>query len=135
MTMPKLPAAKMLAAIPQEHKAIFAHAFNLRTDCLRASKPFRRATTLEQASANYVWRMLCFTFCGSAPHSCLPVMADMDLLSVLRREWQDMANPYGYQEQAREQTRKLDELQKAAEMVAPLESKSGLLRWHRAFYG
>jgi hypothetical protein len=129
MAMPKLPAAEMLSKVPAEYREIFAAAFNLRTDTLRASKPFRRAENLAQASSNYVWRMLCFTFCGSAPHCCLPVMADFDLLSVLRREWRDMANPYGYQEQAREQTRKLDEISKAAESIVPAQYKRGLLRW------
>ena len=91
MSMPKLPFAEMMRACEGNAGSMVYAARNSRSKCLRASKPFPKIDfdgdeerALWEASANYVWRMLCFDFAASRPHSCIPCTADFDIAIVLR---------------------------------------------------
>jgi len=140
--MPKLPFDKMTAGFTNYEARIICVARNSRTGCLRASKPFGRIDfdgddleVLFKASANYVWRMLCFDFVNSRPHSCMPICADFDLGVVF----------YGYEQRGdyascderraaeKDALKGLNALIKRAESVMSVTEQKGIMRWARAY--
>jgi hypothetical protein len=130
--MPVLPVDKMVADLDDWGEKLIRAAFNRRTGALRATKPFRRIDydaggALFKACANYVWRMLCFDFCGFSPHNCLPVCADWDIGAVFyRREDSD-------REMEKRGKAKLDATIERAESVLPASAQRGLMQWGRAW--
>jgi hypothetical protein len=155
-TMPKLPVETMVAGCDDNEARIVRAAFNGRTGCLRASKPFGRIEktdsdeeALFKASVNYVWRMLCFDYVGWGKHSCMPVTADWDIGAVYVRifERDGRTARFGSPEYdspadraAREERRgkerdlreALDALIKRVESTLPVTAQAGAMRWGRA---
>ena len=138
--MPKLPVEAMCADCDEREARLIRAAFNSRTDCLRATKPFRRIDfegdeALFEASANYVWRMLCFDFCGFHPHNCMPVCADWDIGRVCSNR--ERRGGYADSKDRRADEKAaldvLDALVKQAESVLPITAQAGVMQWRRAF--
>ncbi len=140
--MPKLPFDKMTADFEEHEARIVCAARNSRTGCLRASKPFGRIDfegddleMLFKASANYVWRMLCFDFVDFRPHSCMPICADFDLGAVFY-SYQERGN-YANRDERKVAERAvrdgLDALVKRAESVIPVTEQKGIMRWAKAY--
>jgi hypothetical protein len=84
--MPMMPnIMKGVAAIECNAAQIVARVcMNQRTGKLKPCKPFPKISTLQDdtllhASANYVWRILCFDLCDFRPHNSLPCTAIWDL--------------------------------------------------------
>jgi len=139
--MPKLPFDLMCAGLDDNEARIIRAACNSRTGCLRASKPFGRIDldgdpdeALFRASANYVWRMLCFDYCGFHPHNCMPVTADWDIGAVYytregRGEFTDREERRDAEKSVRVA---LDALVKRAESVLPITAQAGVMQWGRA---
>lgn len=136
--MPKLPVDEMCAGLDDRDSRLVRAAFNSRTGCLRASKPYRKIDydgpedeALFQAYANYVWRMLCFDFCGFHPHNCMPVTAEWDIGAVYygRPGYEDSADRRAAEKSAMVA---LDALVKRAESVLPLTAQKGVMQWGRA---
>jgi len=118
--MPILPVDRMVRDLPPYSASIVRAAFIGATDKLRATKPYRRVGRTDpgaefKGSANYVWRMLCFDYVGSRPHSCMPVTADFDIP--------------GNCAERREKARMLDELIKRVESVVLGVSAGRVVRW------
>jgi len=140
--MPKLPFDKMTAGMTDCEVRIICAARNSRTGCLRASKPFGRIDfdgddleVLFKASANYVWRMLCFDFVIAHPHSCMPICADLDLSAVFYGYEQrgDYAS-YDERKAAEKDARNgLDALIRQAESAMPVTEQKGAMRWAKAY--
>jgi hypothetical protein len=133
--MPKLPFDAMITAagLDEKEARIIRAAFNGRTGCLRASKPHAKITgsddsALEKASANYVWRMLCFDYVGWGKHACMPVTADWDIAFVLR----DQHGRDGYFDLVRQETVALNATVKRFESTIPVTAQAGTMRWGRA---
>lgn len=82
-TMPTISNEALDAVECNAAKVVFGVCFNKRTGKLNAKKPYKISTlqddTLLHASANYVWRILCFDLCDFRPHNSLPVTAIWDL--------------------------------------------------------
>ena len=116
-SMPILPVDSMVLKLTALEEKLVRAAFIRKTGKLRATKPFRKIGTHAEfeGCANYVWRMLCFDFVNSPPHSCMPVTADFSI-------------PGDYDER-RGKTKILDELIKRVESVVPITSQVGALRW------
>lgn len=136
--MPSLPVETMCAGLDNCDARLVRAAFNDRNGCLRASKPYRRIDTdgpedeaLFRASANYVWRMLCFDYCGFHPHSCMPVTADWDLGAVYygRAGYEDREVRRDAEKSVRVA---LDALVKRAESALPVTLQAGVMQWGRA---
>ena len=138
--MPNLPFNDMCAGCDEREARIVRAAQNKRTGGLRASKPFGRIDfegdeeeALFKGSANYVWRMLCFDFCGFHPHNCMPISADWDLSAVYycreqRGEYSDHADRRVDEKAARVV---LDALIKRVESVLPVTAQRGVMQWVR----
>ena len=65
-------------------KVVFRQVFVKRTGKLKVAKPIAKIAilqddTLLHASANYIWRMLCFDLCDFRPYNSLPCTAMWDL--------------------------------------------------------
>jgi len=139
--MPKLPFDDMCADLDDSEARIICAAQNSRNDCLRVTKPYKHIDfdgdldeALFKASVNYVWRMLCFDYCGFTPHSCLPITADWDIGAVFyNREKQ--GDFYSYKERRdaeKSVVATLDALVKRAESVLPITAQVGVMRWGKA---
>jgi hypothetical protein len=136
--MPSLPVEFMCAGLDDRDAKLIRAAFNGRNGCLRASKPYRKIDfngpedrALFEASANYVWRTLCFDYCGFHPYNCLPVTADCDLGAVYygRAGYED----YDVRRDARKSVLDaLDALIKRAESALPITAQKGVMQWCRA---
>jgi len=136
--MPNLPFDDMCAGLDDREARIVRAAQNSRTKGLRASKPYGRIDydgpedeALFQASANYVWRMLCFDYCGFHPHNCMPVTADWDIGAVYygRPGYEESADRRAVEKSV---TVALDALVKRAESVLPITAQAGVMQWGRA---
>lgn len=139
--MPNLPFDKMCEGCDEREVRIIRAAQNRRTGGLRASKPFGRIDfegdedeALFKASANYVWRMLCFDFCGFHPHNCMPITADWDIGAVYytreeNGEFTDHADRRAAEKSVREA---LDALVKRVESVLPVTMQKGIMQWGQA---
>jgi len=139
--MPKLSVDVMVAGCDENETRIVRAAFNSRTGCLRASKPYSRIAldgdddeAEYRASANYVWRMLCFDYAGFHPHNCMPVTADWDLGAVYyTREGQ---GDYASRDERRDAEKSarvaLDALVKRVESTLPVTLQRGVMQWGRA---
>ncbi len=136
--MPNLPFDKMCEGCDEREARIVRAAQNSRTGGLRASKPFGRIDfegdldkALFKASANYVWRMLCFDFCGFHPHNCMPITADwgIGVIFYIREEngeYPDHADCKAAEKSVREA---LDALIKRAGSVLPVTMQKGIMQW------
>lgn len=125
--MPKLPVDAMVADLDGCEEKLVRAAFNRTTGKLRATKPFRTIDfdaddALFKASANYVWRMLCFDYAGFRPHNCMPVTADWDIGMYYR----------GCRDAERAVRDELDALIKQVESVLPITAQKGVMQWGRA---
>lgn len=140
--MPNLPFDRMVADCDEREARIVRAAQNKRSGGLRASKPFGRIDfdgdedeAIFRASANYVWRMLCFDYCGFHPHNCMPVTADWDFSAVYytreqRGEYSDHADRKADQKSAQDA---LDALIKRVESVLPVTAQKGVMQWGAGF--
>ena len=117
--MPMLDVEQMTEGLtPDESKLVRAAIWKGH---LRTAKPFRkRPCTMFQGQANYVWRMLCFSYCNWSPYCCMPVTADFDI----------PVQPY---DKRREITQALDDICKRAEKNLPLQLQRGTMAWGKAF--
>ncbi len=130
--MPTLPIERMVRDLPCNSARIIRAAFrrsNGETAKLRATKPFRKIDTdaddaMYKASANYVWRMLCFDYVARAPHSCMPCTAYFDLYRVLKDVGCDRSH-----QAARDMTLVLNQQITLAESVMPVTAQRGALSW------
>lgn len=130
-SMPTLPIEAMVKDLPSNSARIIRAAFRAPGDTsakLRATKPFRKIDTdaddaMFKASANYVWRMLCFDYVARAPHNCIPCTADFDLYRVLRVQCKK-----AYQA-VRDMTLVLDQQIRLAESVMPITAQRGIMSW------
>ena len=133
MRMPTLPIEEMTRDLTSNSALTIRAAFrrsNGVTAQLRATKPFRKIDTnsddaMYKASANYVWRMLCFDFVACRPHRCIPCTADFDLYAVLEAQG-DCDN---VDQAVRNMVIVLDQQIKLAESVMPVEAQSGIMAW------
>lgn len=129
--MPKLPVEDMCAGLNNCDANLIRKAFNSRTDRLRTSKPYplidfnSEGAILFEASANYIWRMLCFDYCGFRPHNCMPITADWDIGAVFHKRT--------YINNTEKSVRvALDALIKHAESALPITAQKGVMQWGRA---
>ena len=108
---------------------------------MRASKPFGRIDfegdkdeALFKASANYVWRMLCFDYCGFHPHNCIPITADWDIGAAfyVREENGEFASREDRRDAEKSVRVALDALVKRVESVLPLTAQKGVMQWGQA---
>jgi len=139
--MPNLPFNKMCAVCTDDEAKIIRAAQNRRNGSLRASKPFSKIDfdgneedALYKASANYVWRMLCFDYCGFRPHNCMPITADWDIGAVFyvkqnRDEYADYKERLAAETSVRDV---LDALIKKVEAVLPVTAQAGVMQWGQA---
>lgn len=142
-SMPKLPVEVMVSGCDENEARIVRACFNGRNGCLKASKPFGRIDfdgdtdeALFKASANYVWRMLCFDYAGFGKHVCMPVTADLDVSAVYYEKYgrPRFDDPAKESERADRKARikYLDLLIKRAESTLPVTLQAGVIRWGRA---
>ena len=147
-SMPVVPVDSMLrvATIEGLNARIIRAAFKGKKGesvcTLRASKPFPKFVadnseeSLFAACANYVWRMLCFSFVASAPHSCFPVTADFDIGSFFYKKhgvtWNDDCNREAYRAEKDGCIKEMDSLIKQFETTVPVTLQAGTMRWGRA---
>ena len=130
-SMPTLPIEAMVRNLPSNTARIIRAAFRASDGTsakLRATKPFRKIDTdaddaMYKASANYVWRMLCFDYVARAPHNCMPCTADFDLYRVLKVQCEKA------HQAARDMTLVLDQQIKLAESVMPVAAQAGVVSW------
>ena len=150
--MPKLPVDSMLtvAGITDEFSArvvrvAFKACKGSALSTLRASKPFSTVNydgsedSLFKACANYVWRMLGFSFVGYGKLACIPVTADFDIGSFYYKK-----HGVSFGDGCSEETRqayyadkkacigRMDSLIKQFESTVPVELQAGVMRWGRA---
>jgi hypothetical protein len=139
--MPNLPFDLMAAGCDEREACIVRAAQNKRTGGLRASKPFGRIDfegdedkALFEGSANYVWRMLCFDFCGFHPHNCSPVTANAEVCAVfyVRKERGEYANFAEWRAASKIVLDTLDALIKRIESVLPVTAQKGVMQWGSA---
>ncbi len=125
----------VLPILTAEEVAIVAPCFS-RKRTLRTNKPFARAKTMSEACANYVWRMLAFDFSAYGKNSCMPVMADWDIGTVLYNRDKVTGCMESNRETRRSETKdildKMDALVKKVESVLPITAQAGAMRWGRA---
>jgi hypothetical protein len=134
--MPTLPIERMVRDLPCNSERIIRAAFRQHDGTnaiLRTTKPFRKIdmdadNAMFEASANYVWRMLCFDYVGHAPHNCMPCTADFDLYRVLKVQG-GCADIHQVTKAARDMTIVLDQQIKLAESVMPVAAQVGALSW------
>lgn len=126
--MPNLPVDSMCEKVSDSDAEIVRKAFRKSGD-LRATKPFKRATTLFEGQCNYVWRMLCYDYCDFHPHCCMPVTADFDISAALYNSM-DRDERWEFVKKEKE---RLDEVVKLAESALSVLAQAGALRWARAF--
>ncbi len=130
-SMPTLPIEEMVLNLPSNNARIIRAAFRASDGTsakLRATKPFRKIDVdaddaMFKASANYVWRMLCFDYVARRPHSCFPCTADFDLYKVLKVQ---CVNAH---QAARAMSLVLDQQIKMAESVMPITRQVGVMAW------
>ncbi len=130
-SMPTLPIEEMVLNLPSNIARIIRAAFRASDGTsakLRATKPFRKIDigaddAMFKASANYVWRMLCFDYVARAPHNCMPCTADFDLYRVLKVQC-DNAH-----QAARDMTLVLDQQIRMAESVMPITRQAVAWAW------
>ena len=139
--MPNLPFDLMVADCDERETRIVRAAQNSRSKGLRASKPFGRINfegdldeALFKASANYVWRMLCFDFCGFHPHNCMPITADWDIGAIYytreeNGEYPDHADRRAAEKSVRDA---LDALVNRVESGLPVTAQKGVMQWGQA---
>jgi hypothetical protein len=134
--MTKLPFDLMADACDGSDGQLILVARNSRTGCLRSTKPFKRVDfnddsdrAVFEASANYVWRMLCFDFVAYRPHSCIPVMADCDVAAVYYSRWKrgEYASRDDSRDVGKAVLKALDATIKLAESVMPLTAQKGVM--------
>ena len=139
--MPNLPFDRMVADCDEREARIVRAAQNKRTGGLRASKPFSRIDfegdldeALFRASANYVWRMLCFDFCGFHPYNCLPITADWDIGAVfyIREENGEYSDHTDRRADEKAAQVALVALVKQVESVLPVTAQKGVVQWGQA---
>ena len=131
--LPILPIEEMVRGLTANSARTIRAAFrrsNGVTATLRASKPFRKIDPTGpraefEASANYVWRMLCFDFVASRPHNCFPCTADFDIYAVLKAR----GDCDGVHKATRDMTIKLDQQIRIAESVMPVTAQRGIMSW------
>lgn len=136
--MPALPVDTLCNGLAEGEAKLVRAAF--KGNKLRATKPFRRVNPSEEgaafkASANYVWRMLCFDYAGFSPHSCLPVTADFDMSAVCRVSYGvtgfDHENRRHAQNACKGWVDTLDGVIKRAESNLPITLQRGVMQWGR----
>jgi hypothetical protein len=150
--MPNLPVDTMLraACISNDFDArVIRAAFKVRkgsaVSTLRASKPFPTVyadgseESLFKACANYVWRMVSFSFVGYGKLACIPVTADFDIASFYYKK-----HGISFHADCTEEARqayyadkkacigRMDSLIKQFESTVPVELQAGVMRWGRA---
>jgi hypothetical protein len=130
MIMPKMPIVTNGVSAVTCNAAICAvrRVFHPTTKRLKAKKPFPKmdfshADAILHASANYIWRILCFDFCDFAPHNCMPVTANWDI----RRAFAELPLP---KREAWIAT--LNEAVGQIEATIPADQHYGAIRWGRA---
>lgn len=84
----------------------------------------RRYRRNVKGEAAYVWRMVCFGLIAAHPHSCLPMMCDMEVGDLT------MSN-----DTRRARIKELDVIVSKIEGSVPTHKRAGLLRWHQAIHG
>ncbi len=150
--MPNLPVDTMLraACIGNDFdvrviRAAFKVCKGSALSTLRASKPFPTVCydgsedSLFKACANYVWRMLSFSFVGYGKLACIPVTADFDIGSFYYKK-HGVSFGADCSEEARQtyyaDTKacigRMDSLIKPFEATVPVELQAGVMRWGRA---
>ena len=150
-TMPKLPVDSMLtvAGISDDFSArVIRAAFKVTKGSsdytLRASKPFSTVCfdgsedSLFKACANYVWRMISFSFVGYGKLACIPVTADFDIGSFYYKK-HGVSFGSDCTEEARQTyyadrkacIGRMDFLIKQFESTVPVEAQAGVMRWGR----
>lgn len=130
-SMPTLPVERMVRDLPSNSARIIRAAFRQsdgETATLRATKPFRKITlkhpcAMFEACANYTWRLLCFDYVASRPHSCMPLTADFDLYRVLKGQCEKV------HQAVRDLTLVLDQQIRLAESVMPITVQRGAMSW------
>lgn len=117
--MPILPVETLCNGLDDSEAQIIRACF--RNGRLRAAKPNRKRPCSDfEGRVNYVWRMLCFSYCDWSPHVCMPVTADFDI-------------PTKNYDERRVITKALDDLIKRATSNLPVTLERGTMRWGRAF--
>lgn len=130
-SMPTLPVEAMVRNLTSNMARIIRAAFrqsNGKTATLRATKPFRKIDpkhpcAMFEASANYVWRQLCFDYVSRRPHNCMPCTADFDLYRVLKGQCENAHRA------TRDMTLVLDQQIRLAESVMPVTAQRGVMSW------
>lgn len=77
-----------------------------------------------KGEAAYVWRMVCFGLVAAYPHSCLPMMCDLEVGDLTMS-----------QEDRRKRCKELDEIVRKIEGTKKVSERAGLMRWHQALHG
>lgn len=134
--MPKLPVDELCKGLNDSDARLVRAAFNGRTGQLRTSKPFKsddcrvgKDDAEFKASANYVWRWLCFDYVAFRPHACMPVTDDFDLYFAYA----------GYTDRSRRndavkaRVNELKEVVKRAESNLPVTLQANTMQLGRAF--
>jgi hypothetical protein len=136
--MPQLPVETLVQGLTEDEASIVRAAFYKGR--LRSGKPFKRVTTFFEGQANYVWRWLAFDYAGFAPHNCMPVTADFEVMDAfdVRDGKVDRSLPYetGLRPRAeayRAEGKRLLEVIKRAERNLPVTLQAGSMQWARAF--